>query len=165
MAYFVYEPVFLHIESGEKTQNPKDRLQNMKSDFVFTVLGGFISGGIGFLSSWILDRMRRNKERAVSVENRRRDFLAFMEETRNEAVRTHVTKSFDFYFRILPKVKFAAALVRDDFTGEKRIEFNKVISDVCDLNETDIGTASHNTDVRSEILKRIDNVIEFIEHN
>lgn len=127
---------------------------------LLVLLGGFISGGIGFLAGWFLNRLQREDERADAMENRQRHFRAWMNQLLGEALAYHPMGTYaKWYSDKVPNILYEAATVRMDFKGNTRTEFDALISKL-----TGFGVAVENPQTGQAILiEAIHNVGYFLE--
>ena len=129
------------------------------------VLGGIISGGIGLLAGWLLNKWQRESERTAGMESRRCYFLAFLKKWRTEIFTPSDEKiggrydlpaaSVSAFQNDLSSFNFQAVLVQNDFPDRQR--FNS-------LTERISGLKSENWNKkqpRDVICEAIDALINF----
>jgi hypothetical protein len=128
---------------------------------ILVVLGGIITGGIGLFTGWLLHNLQRAGERAAGIENRRREFLAFMAELLAEAQLHHPPNTFGtWYGNKKPNLQHAATLIRGDFAKDRRAEFDKLISIAGGFSGAEVENPQTG---QKNLLKAIHDVIEFTE--
>jgi hypothetical protein len=108
----------------------------------------------GYFSHWLL--LRRD------VSGRKRAFRAFMAQLRSEtADRHHPPNTFaEFYENKVPNLRHAAASIADDFPGDRRDEFERLVSKASGF--TGAQAANPQTG-KKHILEAIDAIIQFID--
>ncbi len=108
------------------------------SQIISHIASGVVGGLAVAVASHYLtkdrERQRDLKLRQLAADDaltgRRRDFRAFLVQFRSEAAdRPHPANTFaDFYQNKIPNLRHAADAVADDFTGDRRVEFDRLVS-------------------------------------
>ena len=102
------------------------------------VLGGVLTGIIGLITGWLLNKWQRESERISGIENRKRVFLAFMAQLKAEAIGTHPAHWWGFYHAKIPNVRHEAELILGDFPNDRQAEFEALTATACDLTWDEI---------------------------
>jgi len=94
----------------------------------FTILGGFIAACGGIVVAFWNDRLTRDRERIAGIRTRRRAFLAFMESWKYEIGRFYLVvggfeNKEEAFAGVISTFLHEADLIRRDFEGTKRVEF------------------------------------------
>lgn len=119
---------------------------------ILAVFGGALTGG--FFSHWLLCRR--------DVSGRKRAFRAFMAQLKSEtADRHHPPNTFaEFYQNKVPNLRHAAAGITDDFSGDRRAEFERLVSVAAGFT----GAQADNPQTgKKQILEAINAIIQFID--
>ena len=119
---------------------------------ILAVFGGALAGG--FFSHWLLCRR--------DISGRKRAFRAFMAQLRSEtADRHHPTGTFvPFYENKKPNLRYEAATVVADFSGDRRVEFERLISVAAGFTAAQ---ADNPQTGKKQVLEAIDAIIQFID--
>lgn len=120
------------------------------------VLGGIIGG---FVGAFCQHKFARCRDRDAGIAARKRAFRAFMYQLRSEIVnRYHDTVTFaGFYQNKIPNLQHEAATILDDFSREKRAEFERLVAVASGFK----GTAPDGT--TKPIVEAIDAIINLME--
>jgi hypothetical protein len=86
-----------------------------------------------------------------------RDFIAFMEQLRAEAVQKHFLSFGKFYENKIPNLRHAASLVVGDLPLTEIAAFESILSAACDLSENEIYQPGNN----KQIIEKVDKIILF----
>lgn len=122
--------------------------------------GGFLSGGVGFLTGWWLDKRRRDTERRDAIEDRKRYFLAWMNQLLGEAMVPHNVGTYGiWYCNKVPNILYQAATIRRDFNKGSRDELDRLVG-ILTGNTATIGTQHESQPI---IVKCIHDVVSFVE--
>lgn len=124
----------------------KNKMNEHTFQVVLTILGGFIAALVGLLTGWILNRRQRADEKAAVIENRRRGFLAAMNQIRHQASFVNYEKMGETYKSLLPLISYQAGLIRDDFSHVSK-GFNDCLIGLYRLDETKINNPQNQADI------------------
>lgn len=118
---------------------------------------------VGALSgAFVAHKLTASRERESGLRNRRREFRAFMVQFRSEAAdRHHPPNTFaEFYQNKVPNLRHAAAGITDDFSGDRRVEFERLVSIAAGFT----GAQADNPQTgKKQILEAIDAIIQFVD--
>jgi len=117
------------------------------------------AGGIA-VAIWS-DRLTRRREAQKGIEARRRDFRAYLQMWKREIDTLHfVGAGFErwesTFFNAFPLFEGQTELIRCDFGGEKRVEFERLVATITDFGRK---TQTYNHD---ELIKALDALIAFL---
>lgn len=121
------------------------------------VLGGVIGGFVGAYSQ---HKFARSRDREAGIFARKRKFSAFMAQLKSETADLHHPPGTfaDFYTKKIPNLRHAAKEIEDDFSGERRTEFERLVSKAAGYN----GAQADNG--KSKILEDFNAIIRFLEN-
>jgi hypothetical protein len=128
---------------------------------ILTILGGVIAGIEGFVSAWWINKLQRDGEQAAALQNRRREFLAFMAQFRAQANWQYRKDEFYLFLRnVTPNFHHASSLIRKDIAAEKGQAFERFIVAVstCDHGKNEEGN-------QEQLLKSIDALVLFVKES
>ena len=127
---------------------------------ILTILGGLIAGAIGFFTGWLLNRWQRDGERSAAIENRKREFQAFLSQMRGQANWIYPAGQFSVFFKnVTPNFLHAASFIRRDFTGEKKTTFGKLVDSISNYEH-----GKSEAQNQERILDSIDEIYAFVEN-
>jgi hypothetical protein len=120
-----------------------------------------VVGVIGvLLGALIGHRLTLWRERASGRDSRKREFLAFMAqliaETENHLPGGHG----EFYKNKRPNLQYAATKVADDFLGEARVEFDRLMAIAAGFTKEEAANP-HNCKGKKDLLEAFNAVAHF----
>jgi hypothetical protein len=110
----------------------------------------------GYFSHWLL--LRRD------VSGRKRAFRAFVVQFRSEAAdRHHPPNTFgQFYQDKVPNLRHAAASITEDFSGDRRVEFERLVSVAAGFTGAQVENYQADKG-KKDLLEALDAIIRFID--
>lgn len=132
------------------------------------LLGGFIAASGGIAVALWSDRLVRERERKEGIADRKRDFLAFMESWQHEIGRLFMADGgagFEHregsFSNVVSDFKYRAGLIKRDFTGDKRQQFETLCAAVVGWQHQSIYGKENNEKVK----KAMNDLIIFVENS